>query len=44
MWALGCVLYEMAAQKPPFQANDFPGLYRKIVSGYFPRIPLQYSN
>lgn len=44
MWSLGCVLYEMAAQRPPFTAPDLPGLYKKICSGYFPRIPMDYSN
>lgn len=39
MWSLGCVLYEMAAQRPPFLANDIPSLFRKISAGNFPRIP-----
>ncbi len=44
MWSLGCVLYEMCAQKPPFTASDLPGLYKKICAGHFQRIPMQYSN
>lgn len=43
IWSFGCVLYEMAAQKPPFTASDIQGLYRKICAGVFPRIPNIYS-
>jgi NIMA (never in mitosis gene a)-related kinase len=44
IWSLGCVLYEMISLKPPFQASDMSGLYKRVVRGQFPRIPKSYSN
>ncbi|CAD8110990.1 unnamed protein product [Paramecium primaurelia] len=43
IWSLGCVIYEMAALKPPFQAEDMQGLYKRVIRGYYPRIPQQYT-
>ena len=43
IWSLGCVLYEMICLKPPFQATDMSGLYKKVIKGQFPRIPKNYS-
>jgi len=37
------VLYEMLSLQPPFRAEDMEGLYRKVLSGKYPRIPKQYS-
>lgn len=44
IWSLGCVVYEMAALKPPFQAPDLQGLYKKVKAGIYERIPSIYSN
>lgn len=43
IWSLGCLLYECAALKPPFLANDFPSLSRKVNIGYYDPIPSIYS-
>jgi NIMA (never in mitosis gene a)-related kinase len=43
MWSLGCVIYEIAALHPPFQASDMNGLYRKVTTGRFSRLPRIYS-
>jgi hypothetical protein len=36
-------IYELAALKPPFRANDMKGLYRKIQKGVYEPIPPMYS-
>jgi len=43
VWALGCVLYEMAALKVPFDAQNLQALVQKIVRGPLPQIPAQYT-
>jgi serine/threonine protein kinase len=42
--ALGCLLYEMCALVPPFEATNHLALAVKINSGKFNRIPSQYSD
>jgi len=43
VWSLGCVLYEMVALRPPFQATNHLELARKILQGEISRIPNRYS-
>lgn len=43
IWALGCILYELCALTPPFDASDHAELTRKIKQGCVPSLPRQYS-
>merc|ERR1712137_1474546 len=43
IWALGCVLYEMAALRLPFDAQTILTLVHKITWGQIPQIPPHYS-
>ncbi|XP_076035702.1 uncharacterized protein LOC143021825 [Oratosquilla oratoria] len=44
VWALGCVLYEMAALHHAFKANDMKGLILKIIKGVYPDLPPRYTS
>ena len=33
LWSLGCVMYELAALKPPFMAKDMNALHSKVIKG-----------
>eukprot|EP00967_Tisochrysis_lutea_P102397 scaffold154101_cov22-Tisochrysis_lutea.AAC.2 len=43
VWSMGCLLYEMASLKCPFDARDMRGLVVKILRGTFPPLPRVYS-
>ena len=44
MWALGCLLYELAMLSPPFLANDMNGLAQKVKTTSAARISKHYSD
>ncbi len=44
VFSLGCVIYEMAALKIPFDGVSLQDLYRKINRGYISKIPNKYSS
>lgn len=43
IWALGVILYELCALKPPFTGDSLPFLALKIVRGAYSPIPSHFS-
>lgn len=43
IWSLGCVLYETATLRHPFNADSFQNLLTKIVRGVAPPLPAAFS-
>ncbi|XP_037726775.1 serine/threonine-protein kinase Nek2 [Drosophila subpulchrella] len=43
VWAVGCLVYEMCALRPPFRGRAFDQLSENIAQGEFSRIPAVYS-
>ncbi len=44
IWSLGCLLYELCALHPPFDASNAVSLALKINTGQFSKLPSKYSN
>ncbi|XP_016147435.1 NIMA-related kinase 12 [Sinocyclocheilus grahami] len=43
IWAVGCLLYELCALKPAFEAKNLLSLFYKIIKGEYTKIPQRYS-
>ena len=43
VWALGCILYEMACLQKTFEGSNLPALVNKIMKGQFAPIRGNYS-
>lgn len=44
IWALGCLLYEICALRPPFEASNLLSLYYKITTGEYEPLADIYSD
>eukprot|EP00601_Ochromonadales_sp_CCMP2298_P000851 CAMPEP_0173168290 /NCGR_PEP_ID=MMETSP1141-20130122/63_1 /TAXON_ID=483371 /ORGANISM="non described non described, Strain CCMP2298" /LENGTH=314 /DNA_ID=CAMNT_0014089983 /DNA_START=114 /DNA_END=1053 /DNA_ORIENTATION=+ len=44
IWSLGCMIYELAALRPPFLGDSFPALKRAVTLGRYAPLPGKYSD
>ena len=44
IWSLACITYEMLTLNPPFRAETFEELYKKVITGKYNKINSKYSN
>lgn len=44
IWSLGCIIYELCAKSPPFDAKTHLDLIQRIRLGRVPRLPATYSS
>ena len=44
IWSLACITYEMLTLNPPFKAETFDGLYKKVTAGKYNKINSKYSD
>jgi len=44
IWSTGCIIYEIAALRAPFEATSYVKLAEKIKSGKLDRIPSTYTD
>jgi len=43
LWAMGCLVYELCALRPPFVGNTFPQLKQAVLQGKYPALPRAFS-